>query len=134
VFEDWEKNKKSFQTVHVSLHHGKSSNAHNLKPKGTNPLAMWKAFLMTPSVRELADFALRLLGMSVNQAGIERTFSDLKIKKTRLRNRLKLPRLEKMAKVRIRIEKLTIFISNCMLPGWHRHSFLTNGKRISQGA
>ncbi|GLB43927.1 hypothetical protein LshimejAT787_1501110 [Lyophyllum shimeji] len=37
--------------------------------------------------------------ISVNQAGLERSFSDLKIKKTRLRNRLKLPKLEKMAKV-----------------------------------
>jgi hypothetical protein len=37
--------------------------------------------------------------MSVNQAGLEHNFSDLKIKKTCLRNRLKLPRLEKMAKV-----------------------------------
>jgi hypothetical protein len=37
--------------------------------------------------------------MSVNQAGLERSFSDLKIKKARLRNRLKLPKLEKMAKV-----------------------------------
>ncbi|KAF8954336.1 hypothetical protein BDZ97DRAFT_1865985 [Flammula alnicola] len=37
--------------------------------------------------------------MSVNQAGLERSFSDLKIKQTRLRNRLGLPKLEKMAKV-----------------------------------
>ena len=44
---------------------------------------------------------------SVNQAGLERSFSDLKIKKTRLRNRLTLPRLEKMAKVGILKTKLT---------------------------
>lgn len=56
---------------------------------------------MVPSVYELADFATLLLGISVNQAGLERSFSDLKIKKTRLRNRMKLPRLEKMAKVRM---------------------------------
>lgn len=56
---------------------------------------------MIPSTYELADFATLLLSMSVNQAGLERSFSDLKIKKTRLRNRLKLPRLEKMAKVRV---------------------------------
>ena len=62
---------------------------------------MWKAFLTRPSTCELADFALLLLGMSVNQAGLERNFSDLKIKKTRLRNRLKLARLEKMSKVRV---------------------------------
>jgi hypothetical protein len=67
---------------------------------------MWKAFLTTASAYELADFAILLLSISVNQAGLERNFSDLKIKKTRLRNRLKLPRLEKMAKVSI-ILKLT---------------------------
>jgi hypothetical protein len=135
AFEDWEKNKKSFQTVHVSgLRHGKYSNAHDLKPKGTNPLAMWKAFLTTPTVRELADFALLVLGISVNQAALECNFSDLKIKKTRLRNRMKLPRLEKMAKVRISIEKLTVCISNLSLPGWRRHSLFANGNRIYQGA
>jgi hypothetical protein len=62
---------------------------------------MWKAFLTTTSTYELADFAILLLSIFVNQAGLERSFSDLKIKKTRLRNRLKLPRLEKMAKVSI---------------------------------
>ena len=62
---------------------------------------MWQVYLMIPSTYELADFATLLLSMSVNQAGLERSFSDLKIKKTRLRNRLKLPRLEKMAKVRV---------------------------------
>ncbi|KAF8164788.1 ribonuclease H-like domain-containing protein [Crassisporium funariophilum] len=81
-FDNWEKNKKAFQSVH-----------------GNNPIAVWKVFLTTPSTYQVADLALLLLGMSVNQAGLERNFSDLKIKKTRLRNRLKLPRLEKMAKV-----------------------------------
>jgi hypothetical protein len=60
---------------------------------------VWKGFLGTPAVAELADFAMLLLGMSVNQAGLERNFSDLKIKKTRLQNRLKLSKLEKMARV-----------------------------------
>ncbi|KAF5387115.1 hypothetical protein D9615_001638 [Tricholomella constricta] len=81
-FEDWEKNKVLFERVH-----------------GSDPLSMWKAFLKTPLVSELADFAILLLSMSVNQAGLERNFSDLRIKKTCLRNRLKLSRLEKMAKV-----------------------------------
>lgn len=81
-------------------------------PQGTNPLAMWRAFCTTPSVSELADFALLLLSMSVNQAGLERNFSDLKINKTRLRNRLKLPRLEKMAKVRMSSRKPTILLSH----------------------
>ncbi|KAF8964926.1 ribonuclease H-like domain-containing protein [Flammula alnicola] len=82
VFEDWEKNKEIFQRVN-----------------GDNPITMWKAFLRTPATAELANFAILLLSMSVNQAGLERSFSDLKIKKTRLRNRLKLTKLEKMAKV-----------------------------------
>ena len=79
-------------------------NAHDLKPKGTNLLAMWKAFLTTPTIHELTDFALLVLGISVNQAALEHKFLDLKIKKTRLRNHMKLPRLEKMAKVHISIE------------------------------
>jgi len=62
---------------------------------------------MVPSAHELADFAILLLSMSVNQAGLERSFSDLKIKHTRLRNRMKLPRLEKMAKVGILERELT---------------------------
>ncbi|KAF8221706.1 hypothetical protein L208DRAFT_1382148 [Tricholoma matsutake] len=82
VFEDWEKNKQSFQSVH-----------------GENPFMMWQAFLNTPSTSELADFATLLLSISVNQAGLEHSFSDLKIKKMQLQNRLKLLRLEKMAKV-----------------------------------
>lgn len=65
---------------------------------------MWRAFLPTPSISELADFAILLLGISVNQAGLERSFSDLKIKKTCLRNQMRLPTLEKMAKVRIIVQ------------------------------
>ncbi|KAG6858629.1 hypothetical protein C0995_015230, partial [Termitomyces sp. Mi166 len=82
AFADWEQNKAAFKRVN-----------------GDNPVAMWTAFLDTPSTAELTDFAILLLSISVNQAGLERNFSDLKIKKTCLRNRLKLPRLEKMAKV-----------------------------------
>lgn len=63
-----------------------------------NPIAVWQAFLKTPAVTELANFAILLLSVSVNQAGLERNFSDLKIKKTDRRNRIKLPWLEKMAK------------------------------------
>ncbi|KAF8881821.1 hypothetical protein CPB84DRAFT_1871987 [Gymnopilus junonius] len=59
---------------------------------------MWKSLLRT-SIAELADFMLLLLGLSINQAGLEHNFSNLKIKKTRLQNHLKLPRLEKMVKV-----------------------------------
>ncbi|KAF8867583.1 hypothetical protein CPB84DRAFT_1757297, partial [Gymnopilus junonius] len=81
IFEDWVKNKESFMQVH-----------------GNNPITMWKSLLRT-SIAELADFMLLLLGLSINQAGLEHNFSNLKIKKTRLQNHLKLPRLEKMVKV-----------------------------------
>ena len=54
-----------------------------------------------PEVAELSDFAMLLLGLVVNQAGNERTFSDLKIKKSRLRNCLGLPKLQKMSKVSV---------------------------------
>ncbi|KAF8993152.1 ribonuclease H-like domain-containing protein [Cyathus striatus] len=77
-----------------------SENMESWKQRmGTDPVLVWQAFKKMPASAELADFALLLLGISVNQAGMERTFSDLKIKKTRLQNCLKLPRLEKMSKV-----------------------------------
>jgi hypothetical protein len=60
---------------------------------------VWKQLLTSPEVAELADLAILLLGLVVNQAGNERDFSDLKIKKTRLRNRLGIPKLQKMSKV-----------------------------------
>lgn len=54
-----------------------------------------------PEVCDLANFAIMCLQLCLNQAGNERDFSDLKIKQTRLRNRLAIPRLEKMSKVHI---------------------------------
>jgi hypothetical protein len=48
---------------------------------------------------ELADFAILILGISVNQGGNERDFSDWKIKRTRLRNRLSFEKTGKMSKV-----------------------------------
>ena len=60
---------------------------------------VWQQLKSTPEVSELADLAILLLGIVVNQGGNERDFSDLKIKKTRLRNRLGIPKLQKMSKV-----------------------------------
>lgn len=84
--------------------------------QGDNPITVWKAFLSTPTVAELADFTIMLLSITVNQAGLERNFSDLKIKKSCIRNRIKLPRLEKMAKVQLTLE-LYLIHSN---PSSHR--------------
>ncbi|KAG6867182.1 hypothetical protein C0993_005964 [Termitomyces sp. T159_Od127] len=81
-FEDWEKNKETFLQVNRS-----------------DPVAIWTAFLPVASAAELANCALLLLGISMNQAGLECNFSDLKIKKTQLQNCLRLPWLKKMAKV-----------------------------------
>ncbi|KAJ7257399.1 ribonuclease H-like domain-containing protein [Mycena rebaudengoi] len=65
---------------------------------GRDPIAVWVA-LRTPDIEELADFTIILLKIVVNQAGCERVFSDLKIKQTQRRNRLKQEKLEKMTKI-----------------------------------
>ncbi|KAJ7917761.1 ribonuclease H-like domain-containing protein [Mycena leptocephala] len=75
-----------------------------------DPQLVWEQFknCSGPGVRDLASFAMLLLGLAVNQAPTERSFSDLKIKKTRLRNRLGTAKLEKMSKfgASIRTENL----------------------------
>ncbi|KAJ7882909.1 ribonuclease H-like domain-containing protein [Mycena leptocephala] len=65
---------------------------------GRNPIAAWVAF-GTPDITELVDFAILLLKIVVNQAGCERVFSDIKVKQTQRRNRLKLAKLDKMTKI-----------------------------------
>ncbi|KAJ6618631.1 hypothetical protein B0H10DRAFT_2189463 [Mycena sp. CBHHK59/15] len=59
VFADFEKSRADFQESH-----------------GNDPIAVWKFMLADPDVHELADFALLILGIVVNQAGNERDFSD----------------------------------------------------------
>ncbi|KAJ7808917.1 hypothetical protein B0H13DRAFT_1928237 [Mycena leptocephala] len=68
------------------------------KNNGDNPILVWQQFKRCSAAAKLADFAILLLGLVVNQASNERSFSDIKIKKTRLRNRLGIPKLEKMSK------------------------------------
>ncbi|KAJ7760892.1 ribonuclease H-like domain-containing protein [Mycena maculata] len=68
------------------------------KRMGRDPIAVWVA-LSTPEIAELADFAIMILKIVVNQAGCERVFSDLKVKQTQRRNRLKLEKLDKMTKI-----------------------------------
>ncbi|KAJ7018009.1 ribonuclease H-like domain-containing protein [Mycena alexandri] len=81
-FQAWRANKEQFQTQHPD-----------------EPHLVWENFKATDGVKELARFAILLLGLVVNQASTERTFSDCKIKKTRLRNRLGTVKLGKMSKV-----------------------------------
>ncbi|KAJ7339927.1 ribonuclease H-like domain-containing protein [Mycena albidolilacea] len=64
-----------------------------------DPILVWNQFKFCPDVVELAEFSIILLGLVMNQASNERTFPDLKIKKTRLHNRLGIPKLEKMSKL-----------------------------------
>ncbi|KAJ7300362.1 hypothetical protein DFH08DRAFT_828525 [Mycena albidolilacea] len=73
-------------------------NCLDLLISGRDPIAVWVAF-RTPAVAELTDFAITLLKIVVNQAGCERVFSDLKVKQTQRRNRLKLEKLGKMTKI-----------------------------------
>ncbi|KAJ6549510.1 hypothetical protein B0H10DRAFT_1969012 [Mycena sp. CBHHK59/15] len=56
----------------------KESQANFEKQMGRNPIAVWVAF-KTPEIVELADYAVLLLKIVVNQAGCERVFSDVKI-------------------------------------------------------
>ncbi|KAF5342808.1 hypothetical protein D9758_013365 [Tetrapyrgos nigripes] len=68
-----------------------------------DPTQFWEHCLEMPAVSDLAEFAILILTVVVNSAADERLFSTLKITKTRLRNRLKLPRLQKMTKVQAKI-------------------------------
>ncbi|KAF9002663.1 hypothetical protein BDZ89DRAFT_1146368 [Hymenopellis radicata] len=81
-FQDWNDHQDVFEATH-----------------GSDPILVWEQFRANAATSELADFAIMLLGLVVNQAGAERSFSDLGIKKTQHRNRLRLPKLEKMSKV-----------------------------------
>ncbi|KAJ6611440.1 hypothetical protein B0H10DRAFT_1953104 [Mycena sp. CBHHK59/15] len=76
----------------------KESQANFEKQMGRNPIAVWVAF-KTPEIVELADYAVLLLKIVVNQAGCERVFSDVKVKQMQCRNRLKLVKLDKMMKI-----------------------------------
>ncbi|KAJ6494246.1 hypothetical protein C8R45DRAFT_866803, partial [Mycena sanguinolenta] len=80
-----------------------------IKLHGNSPITVWEVMLAHPDIRELADFAILILGLAMNQGGNERDFSDFKIKRTRLRNRLTFEKTGKMSKVgaSIRREHLT---------------------------
>lgn len=51
------------------------------------------------AVLDLAYFAILILRMTVNQAACERAFSQVKLRKTRVRNRLEIDKLKKELKV-----------------------------------
>lgn len=101
-FAPWVANKEVFQKQHVcdlSSQFRCSNLIENSQPD--DPQLVWEQLKSSEGVADLARFAIMLLGLTVNQAPNERSFSDLKIKKTRLRNRLGTKKLEKMSKVSI---------------------------------
>ncbi|KAJ7814179.1 ribonuclease H-like domain-containing protein [Mycena leptocephala] len=80
-FGDWEVDQVKFQ-----------------ERMGRDPIVAWVAF-RTTETGLLTDFAILILQIVVNQTGCERVFSDLKVKQTQRRNRLKLEKLDKMTKI-----------------------------------
>lgn len=66
---------------------------------GKDPNDVWSAFESDSEAVELSKFAKMIFSIVVNQAGCERTFSDLKVKQTDRRSRLGLEKLDKMTKV-----------------------------------
>lgn len=71
---------------------------HELKcGQGKDPIGVWTA--LSASAPDLAEFALTVLRVVVNQAGCERVFSDVKNTESPRRSRTGLERLEKLTKV-----------------------------------
>ncbi|KAJ6533403.1 hypothetical protein DFH09DRAFT_1325710 [Mycena vulgaris] len=103
MFGSWIGNEATFEKRMDSLFLRLLSSFNNLF-QGRDPVAVWVA-LTTPAIAELADFAITLLKIVVNQAGCEHIFSDLKVKQTQRRNRLKLDKLVKMTKIGADIRK-----------------------------
>ncbi|KAL0566357.1 hypothetical protein V5O48_015656 [Marasmius crinis-equi] len=81
-FAPWPEHRAAFEQIH-----------------GKDPLVFWNQLWTDSRTAELAKFAVTLLSTVLNTAGNERTFSDVKIKKTRLRNRLGTEKLHQMIKV-----------------------------------
>jgi hypothetical protein len=68
--------------------------------QGEDPISFWEVFSLNAQTSDLADFAIMLLELVVNQAGLERSFSDFLNKKNKKRNRLSLKKMAQQAKVR----------------------------------
>ncbi|KAF5336780.1 hypothetical protein D9758_017706 [Tetrapyrgos nigripes] len=81
-FKAWAKVRENWQEMH-----------------GDNPIIFWEQYLDDKNVSELAEFAIAILLIVINTAGNERQFSDLKIKKNHLRNRIGLRKLKKLMKI-----------------------------------
>ncbi|KAF5320586.1 hypothetical protein D9758_018153 [Tetrapyrgos nigripes] len=87
-FQHWPEQRASWEAIH-----------------GNDPIIFWQQMTTDGRTADLAHFVLTLLSIVLNTASNERSFSDLKVKKTRLRNRLGTPKVKKMIKVGGRIRR-----------------------------
>ncbi|KAJ6587810.1 ribonuclease H-like domain-containing protein [Mycena sp. CBHHK59/15] len=71
--------------------------------ESTDPVMVWEALAGSSHITELAQFAIIILQIVVNQAGCERTFSQTKIEQSDHRVRLGLDKIEKRTKIRAEI-------------------------------
>ncbi|KAJ7154126.1 ribonuclease H-like domain-containing protein [Mycena filopes] len=69
----------------------------------TDPVLAWGALVDSKHLEDLAKFAILLLKIVVNQAGVERTFSRTKIEQSAHRSRLGLDKIDKRTKIRANI-------------------------------
>ncbi|KAJ7203635.1 ribonuclease H-like domain-containing protein [Mycena pura] len=72
---------------------------------GDDPIPFYEMLQTNPQLALFARFALTLLRLVVNQAGLERWFSDFSNKKNKKRNRLGLKKMAQQAKVTRRIRE-----------------------------
>ncbi|KAF8194386.1 ribonuclease H-like domain-containing protein [Mycena galopus ATCC 62051] len=79
--------------------------ASYIQLNGDDPIPYWEFLAMNAQVSELAKFAITLLRLVANQAGLERTFSDFLNKKNKKRARLGLEKMAMQSKVTRRIRE-----------------------------
>ncbi|KAJ7926541.1 ribonuclease H-like domain-containing protein [Mycena leptocephala] len=101
-FESWfaedSPQRASYDMLHVSAHPYLHYTA-SFKITANDPLPFWVILQANKAVLPLANFALQLLHLVVNRAGLERWFSDFSTKKNKKRNRLGLKKMGQQAKV-----------------------------------
>ncbi|KAJ7808340.1 ribonuclease H-like domain-containing protein [Mycena olivaceomarginata] len=82
-----------------------ASKASYIELNGDNPIPFWNFRRANADTAELANFALLLLYLVANQAGLERSFSDFLNKKNKKRARLGLQKMTQQSKVTRRIRE-----------------------------
>ncbi|KAJ6453220.1 hypothetical protein C8R47DRAFT_1255904 [Mycena vitilis] len=75
------------------------SKAAYIVVNGDNPIPFWEFRRTNADIAELAEFALLLLYLVANQAGLESSFSDFLNKKNKKRARLGLEKMTQQSKV-----------------------------------